>query len=116
MSEKRVEGGAGPAIAAHSKDGSVPGATPASSATGRDPARTSSISEAASGVAGQAREAARQLGASVTDAAATTRQSVAEGGSRAADQTAMFVQEHPIVALALTGAACLAVGILLGRR
>jgi hypothetical protein len=34
MSENSNLGAAGPAIAAHSKDGSVPGPTPASSATG----------------------------------------------------------------------------------
>jgi ElaB/YqjD/DUF883 family membrane-anchored ribosome-binding protein len=112
----QTEGGAGPAIAAHSKDGSAPGATPASSAIGGDPQPTSSGSDTISGVVGQAREAAGRLGASVSDAAATARQSLAEGGSRAADQTTAFVREQPIVALALTGAVCLAIGILLGRR
>ena len=113
---EQTEGGAGPAIAAHSKDGSAPGATPASSTRESHPERSSSASDTSSGVAGQAREAAGRLGASVTDAAATASQSLADRGGRAADQTATFVREQPVVALAVTAAVCLAIGILLGRR
>jgi ElaB/YqjD/DUF883 family membrane-anchored ribosome-binding protein len=113
---EQTEGGAGPAIAAHSKDASAPGATSASSTPESAPAGPSSVSDTISGVAGQAREAAGRLGASVTDAAATASQSLADKGGRAADQTATFVREQPIVALAVTGAVCLAIGILLGRR
>ena len=114
---EQTEGGAGPAIAAHSKDASTPGATPASSTREEsDPEQPSSASDTISGVAGQAREAAARLGASVTEAAATASQSLADRGGRAADQTATFVREQPVVALAVTAAVCLAIGILLGRR
>ena len=113
---EQTEGGAGPAIAAHSKDASTPGAIPTSSTTESDTGRPSSVAETISGVAGQAREAAGRLGASASDAAATAKQSLADRSGRAADQTATFVREQPIVALAVTGAVCLAIGILLGRR
>lgn len=112
---EQTEGGAGPAIAAHSKDASAPGAIPASSTT-ESTGRPSSVAETISGVAGQAREAAGRLGASASDAAGTAKQSLADRSGRAADQTATFVREQPIVALAVTGAVCLAIGILLGRR
>jgi ElaB/YqjD/DUF883 family membrane-anchored ribosome-binding protein len=56
------------------------------------------------------------MGASVSDAAGRAGQTLSEQGSRAADQSAALVREQPFMALALTGAACLIIGILLGRR
>jgi len=56
------------------------------------------------------------MGASVSDAAGRARQTLSAQGGRVADQGSAFVREQPFVALALTGAACLIIGILLGRR
>jgi ElaB/YqjD/DUF883 family membrane-anchored ribosome-binding protein len=72
--------------------------------------------ETVSSLSGQAREAAGRMGASVSDAAGRAGQTLSEQGSRAADQSAALVREQPFMALALTGAACLIIGILLGRR
>jgi len=116
MDENQTVGGSGPALAAHSKDASAPGPTPASSATGSDAAPSSSVRETVSGLTGQAREAAGRLGSSVSDAAGRARQSLSEQGNRAADQGSALVREQPFIALALTGAVCLVIGILLGRR
>jgi ElaB/YqjD/DUF883 family membrane-anchored ribosome-binding protein len=116
MSENQFEGGSGPALAAHSKDASAPGPTSASSATGDDTSGSSSASEVVSKLSGQAREAASRVGASVSDAAGRARQTLSEQSSRAADQGLALVREQPLLALALTGAVCLVIGILLGRR
>ncbi len=116
MDENQVKGGSGPALAAHSKDASAPGTTSASGATGNDARGSSSAREAVSSLSGQAREAAGRMGASVSDAAGRAGQTLSEQGSRAADQSAALVREQPFMALALTGAACLIIGILLGRR
>ena len=69
MSENQFEGGSGPALAAHSKDASTAGPTPASSATGDDASGSGSAAEVVSKLAGQAREAANRVGASVSNAA-----------------------------------------------
>jgi len=116
MDENQVIGGSGPALAAHSKDASAPGATAASSATGNAAGASSSARDTVNKLSGQAREAASQMGASVSDAAGWARQNLSEQGSRAADQGSALVREQPFVALALTGAVCLIIGILLGRR
>jgi ElaB/YqjD/DUF883 family membrane-anchored ribosome-binding protein len=116
MSENQIEGGSGPALAAHSKDASIPGPTSASSATANDPGGSSSAGETASRLSGQAREAATRMGASVSDAAGRARQTLSAQGGRVADQGSALVREQPFVALALTGAVCLVIGILLGRR
>ena len=115
MSEKQFEAGAGPALAAHSKDASVPGQTPASRATGND-AASSGISETSNSASGRAREAAGQISSAVSDAARNTRQRLLSEADHAAEQAMEFVRDHPAVALTLTGAVCFAVGVLLGRR
>jgi ElaB/YqjD/DUF883 family membrane-anchored ribosome-binding protein len=116
MDENQVQGGSGPALAAHSKDASTPGPTSASSATGNDASASGSAGETVTRLSGQAREAAERMGASVSDAAGRARQGLSEQGSRAANQGSALVREQPFVALALTGAVCLMIGILLGRR
>src|SRR3954447_189710 len=90
MSENQLRGGAGPALAAHSKDASAPGQTPASEATGED--------------RGQAGTAGDTLGASVSDAARQTGHYVSEQSSYLTAQGTAFVREQPLLALALTGA------------
>ena len=116
MDENQIKGGSGAALAAHSKDASTPGATSASSATGNDADGSSSASETVASLSGQAREAAGRMSASVSDAAGRARQTLSEQGSRAADQGSALVREQPFAAMALTGAVCLMIGILIGRR
>jgi ElaB/YqjD/DUF883 family membrane-anchored ribosome-binding protein len=116
MNENQNEGGAGPALAAHSKDGSTPGPTPASSATGREATPSSSATETAGKLAGQAREAAGRLGSSVSDAAGRAREGLSTQSGRIADQGSTLVREQPLAALALTGVICFAIGYLIGRR
>ncbi len=119
MDDKQIEGGAGPALAAHSKDASVPGGNPASSATGHDDKRpgaaASDVSDTVSRVAGQARDAAGKVAASVSNAAGQVRDQVSGQGG-ATDQVAEFVREKPIAALLATGAVGLILGMLLTRR
>jgi ElaB/YqjD/DUF883 family membrane-anchored ribosome-binding protein len=119
MSEN-VKGGAGPAVAAHSKDASATGSTPASSATGA--ANRGAVdsapgtSEAVRELSQQARDAAGRAASSVSDAADSASQLLSGQGARVAHQAASFVREQPLVALVSTGAICLVLGILLGRR
>lgn len=116
MSIEQPKGGASPAIAAHSKDGTTSGATTASSTMEGGKGASGSTSDVIPGVTAQTREAAGQIGASVADAAATARKALSEGGGRAVGQTSALVREQPFIALVVTGALCLALGILLGRR
>ncbi|MBV9538105.1 MAG: hypothetical protein JOY70_04135 [Acidisphaera sp.] len=85
-------GTAAPSLAAHSKDASTPGPTPASSATGQ------TGSGAAAGTARQIRDA------------------IGGRGGLIADQLAGFARDQPITALATVGGIGLILGILLARR
>jgi ElaB/YqjD/DUF883 family membrane-anchored ribosome-binding protein len=115
--EDKIEGGSGPALAAHSKDGSGKGPTPASSKTDSDPGvAANSASETLNWASGQARHGAGQAAASASAATARTGQRLSDQGARVADQVAQFVREQPLMALVTTGAVCLLVGVLLGRR
>ena len=105
MSENYTEGGAGPSLAAHSKDGSIRGQTPASEATGQ-PATPSNM----------ARDAVSNAAASANGVLGQARDMVSERGGQAADQLGQFVREQPVLALMATGALCLTLGLLLGRR
>ncbi len=116
MAENQMPGSAGPALAAHSKDGSAPGPTPMSSATGSHDGRAGPVPETASPLSEQAREAAGRVRSSVYDAAGSARQSLSGQGGRAADQAAEFIREQPLAALAITGVICFAFGLLIGRR
>jgi ElaB/YqjD/DUF883 family membrane-anchored ribosome-binding protein len=115
MDENRNDGGAGPALAAHSKDAAAPGPNPASNKTGSSEP-SGGVSETVSRLSEQAREAAGRLGSSVSEAAGSARQTLSEQGGRAVNQAGVFVREQPLMALAVTGVVCLAMGILLGRR
>ena len=115
MNETETSSGAGPAIAAHSKDGSAPGQTPASSATGNK-GETGGMSASASGLSDKTREGLQRLKTSVGDTTERARATLSGQSGRAADQAAEFVREQPLVALAVAGAVCLALGWLLGRR
>jgi hypothetical protein len=83
MSEGQTEGGAIQAIAAHSKH--VLGSPPASSATGNE-----------AGPSAEIREAVGRVGASVTGAAVTARQSLTEGLGRGARQASAFMRQRPL--------------------
>jgi ElaB/YqjD/DUF883 family membrane-anchored ribosome-binding protein len=110
MSESYTEGGAGPALAAHSKDGSIRGQTAASEATSR-PATPS-----ASSMAKQSRDAVSNAASAAYHSAGQARDMVSDRGGQAADQLGQFVREQPVFALAIAGFLCLTLGILLGRR
>ena len=112
----KTEGGAGPIVAAHSKDGSAPGPAPASSATGNEDRDAGGVAETVSGLPGQVRNTAGRAASSVSDAVGSASKSLSEQGARVADEVANLVREQPIVALLATGAACLVLGVLLGRR
>jgi len=99
MSEKQIDGGAGPALAAHSKDASVPSHDPKSSMTGGKPhaASASGLTGAVTNVASQARD-----------------RFTAPGGG--AEQVGDYVRENPITALLATGLAGLILGGIIARR
>ena len=101
MNEKQIDGGAGPALAAHSNDASVPSHDPKSSMTGGQPhaadSTANSLTNAVTNVAGQARDR-------------FTR----EGGG--AEQIGDYVRENPVTALLATGLVGLVVGGFLARR
>ena len=103
MSENKTPGSAAAALAAHSKDASTAGQTPASSTMGE-----SSGAKATDGV--------EHIRTSVREAAGNAREALAGQGGYAVDQAENFIREQPFVALAVTGMACLALGLLLGRR
>jgi len=132
MNENTPAGGAGPAIAAHSKDGSEPrhtshsnaGNSSAGNSNGSGNKRDhSGFPENLSELSEKAGEGVERVKASVREAtgtareamAGTAREALAEGG-RVADQAVEMVRGQPVVAMAITGAICLAFGILLGRR
>jgi len=110
MSESYTEGGAGPALAAHSKDGSVRGQTATSEATGQ------SATPSASSMAQQARDAVSNAASAAYSSAAQAQDVISKRGNQAADQVSQFVREQPVLALMMTGVLCLTLGLLLGRR
>ncbi len=101
MNENQIDGGAGPALAAHSRDASVPSHDPKSSMTGGTPrtagATASGMTGAVANVASQARD-----------------RFTASGGG--AEQIGDYVRENPITALLATGLAGLILGGIIARR
>lgn len=117
--DEKIAGGAGPALAAHSKDASTTGPTTASGATasagsGAD-VSAGGVADTVSRLSGQAREAVGSMASSVSDVAGAATERLSEQGGRAAGEIADFVREQPIVALVVTGALCFVLGVLLGR-
>jgi ElaB/YqjD/DUF883 family membrane-anchored ribosome-binding protein len=115
MDENQTPGGAGPALAAHSKDGSVPGPTRASGATG-DNGDRAGVADTVSRLSGQAREAAGRASSSISGAAGSARQTISDQGGQAVDQVSTFVRDQPLAALAITGMIGLALGVMLARH
>ena len=62
MSESYTEGGAGPSLAAHSKDGSIRGQTPASEATGHPATPSNMARDSVSNAAASANRVVDQPG------------------------------------------------------
>jgi hypothetical protein len=87
MDENTKLGGAGPALAAHSKDGSTPGPTPASSATG-DKAEFHGPSDA----------------------------QVQQAYGQAVDHLRDFAEDNPIGSLLAAAGVGLVLGMILARR
>jgi ElaB/YqjD/DUF883 family membrane-anchored ribosome-binding protein len=127
MNEHTPAGGAGPAIAAHSKDGSAPRHDPGTTGDKRD---LGGFSENLSELSDKASEGVERVKASVREATGNAREALSGGaraasrsarealaeGGRAADQAVEVVRDQPLIAMAMTGAICLLFGILLGRR
>jgi ElaB/YqjD/DUF883 family membrane-anchored ribosome-binding protein len=108
--DEKVETGAGPALAAHSKDGSAVGQTSASGTTGnRAGVGENSASETVGRLSEQARDAAGRATASASEA-------ISGASQRASDQITRFVLEQPALALIATAAVCFVLGVLIGRR
>ncbi len=107
MQENKPQGGAASSLGAHSKDSS-----PAKS--GGDQS-SSSTWQAAAGVADQAREGMEKVKSTVRDAAESARETISTRGGQAMDSTEQMVRDQPLVAVAITGIACFAIGMMVGR-
>lgn len=116
--DNQIEGGSGPALAAHSKDASVPGTNPASSATGDKhgggAGTATGGSDTANSMVERARAAADKLADSASNAAAQARQRFSQQAT--ADQVGNFVRENPVVALLAAGVVGVIFGSLLPKR
>ena len=111
MDEKQIPGGSGAALAAHSKDASVAGPTPASHATGNKPIGTATISDFTK----QAQDVAGQVMSFVSDVAGEARDQLSQRGVTV-DQVTATVREKPMIALLSAGMVGMVLGILLARR
>jgi ElaB/YqjD/DUF883 family membrane-anchored ribosome-binding protein len=118
MSDNQIEGGAGPAMAAHSKDAPAPLSNAASRTTGNEgsdgKSASATASEAVNRLAGQAREAASQVGRRASQISGQVRERLLPAGT--SDQVAEFVRDRPVAALFGAGAVGLIVGLFLRRR
>lgn len=115
MNDSKPAGSAAAALGAHSKDGSEsgqPGPAGASGGAQHGPRDTESHAD----MSHQARERIERMASTVRDAAGAARETVATQGGRAMEETGRVVREQPLMALAVTGLVCLAVGVMLGRR
>lgn len=107
MSDNKSQGGAGSSLGTHSKD-SPHGGQASTQERG-------SWQQAGSEFAGQAREGMERVAHNVRDAAASARDTIATRGSQAVESTGQMVREQPMMALAVTGIACFALGMMIGR-
>jgi ElaB/YqjD/DUF883 family membrane-anchored ribosome-binding protein len=69
-----------------------------------------------SGWSETAKEGVERVRASVREAADNVRETASGQGGRALDEAADFIREQPLVTIAITGAICFAIGLLLGHR
>jgi ElaB/YqjD/DUF883 family membrane-anchored ribosome-binding protein len=120
--ENQVPGGAGPALAAHSKDASAPGSpqarhtAPQSGSGSESGGWSGGAAETARGLADRAREAASQAAGAASRMTQNLSQNLSGTGARAQDAVAAFIQEKPVTALAVTAVVCVVLGALIGRR
>jgi ElaB/YqjD/DUF883 family membrane-anchored ribosome-binding protein len=114
----QIEGGAGPALAAHSKDATAPSSSPAATATGNQGTQQrgapAPVSETVTRLSGQARDAASQAAGVASKAIGQARERLLPTGT--SDQVAEFVRDRPMTAMLGAGAVGLVVGMLLRRR
>lgn len=111
MHDTQPQGSAAASLGAHSKD-SQPQAR---QGTQDDHGGQGSWQQAGASLAGQAREGVERVAAGVRDMAATARDTVATQGSHAMESTGRMVRDQPMMALAVTGIACFALGMMIGR-
>ena len=114
----QIEGGAGPALAAHSKDAATPSSTSAATMTGNEgllqSSATASPTDTVTRLSGQARESVSQAAGVASKAIGQARERLLPVG--ASDQVAEFIRDRPAAALLGSGAVGLIIGILLRRR
>ena len=115
MVKSEILGGTRPALAAHSKDGSAVGPTPASEATGNNQDQNS-MSDTLNYVAKQAQDGAKRAAASVQDFAENAAHSASRQSHRAVDGGTQIIRGQPLLAIAATGIAGFILGALLSRR
>ena len=108
MSDDKVEGGAGPALAAHSKDASTPGAAPASAAANNGTQRGSASTPGSDTIT--------QLSGEVQKEASQAADSASKAFENTSEQLSMFVRDRPLAALLGAGVVGLVVGVILSRR
>ena len=109
MSDEKVEGGAGPALAAHSKDAATLGSGPAPSNAANDEAHQSSP-------AASKTDTVTQISGQTREAASKAIDNAPQVLDNASEQVSAFVRNRPIAALMGAGIAGLALGMLLSRR
>ncbi len=131
MQEKQPQGGAASSLGAHSKD-SVPGQPGTQSGTNKAGTSQSGSShgqskpgegsesstgswQSTAGVAEQAREGMERVKSTVRDAAEQARDTISTRGGQAMESTGQMVRDQPFMALAVTGIACFAIGMMVGR-
>lgn len=115
MTEEEARGGAGAALAAHSKDGSATGATPASKASGNK-WESNGMSETVTRLAEQAQDGIERSAKVARDAAGSAADTLSKQGGRAVDDATHFVRDQPLLAMVATGIVGLILGALLARR
>jgi ElaB/YqjD/DUF883 family membrane-anchored ribosome-binding protein len=115
---KQIEGGAGPSLAAHSKDASAPSSNPAAAAPGNQGVQQGGASAPGSDtvtrLSEQARDAASQAAGAASKALGQARERLLPVAT--SEQVAEFVRDRPLIALLGAGAVGLVVGMLLSRR
>jgi ElaB/YqjD/DUF883 family membrane-anchored ribosome-binding protein len=114
----QIEGGAGPALAAHSKDAAAASSTPAATATGNEGTQqggaSAPVSDTVTRLSGRARGAASQATGVASKAFGQARERLLPADT--SEQVAEFVRDRPMAALLGAGAVGLVVGMLLSRR
>ena len=132
MSDNKTQGGAGNSLGAHSKDtthgGSATSAQHGSSQHGSSQQgsghqgggqqgnwQQGNWQQTGAEMAGQAKEGMERVAHTVRDAASSARDTIATGSRHAMESTGQMVRDQPMMALAVTGIACFAIGMMIGR-